>query len=236
MKNSLYSLFIFTLCAVLLCACAPAKDAQSTPEAIAMVSPTPTPAPEPTPDKSEYAQAYLAVIDQYVAEFAENEYVSLTYDLIDFDGDAVPELVIGDDGYWVSMFTYADGTLYTLMEQWPYGAMGNYGYEYLPGQNVLRNFNADGAGAIMWTTFMKIGPSYELEPYYDQSLSQWMFRDQNHNFIQDEDEPYEDDYYYYYGEEEITEQEFDGYMIPGEYQLINGTKTHEEILQMLTEA
>ena len=84
MKNSLYSLFIFTLCAVLLCACAPAKDAQSTPEAIATVSPTPTPAPEPTPDKSEYAQAYLAVIDQYVAEFAENEYVSLTYDLIDF--------------------------------------------------------------------------------------------------------------------------------------------------------
>lgn len=243
MKRTLYYLLMLLLCAALLCGCASTKNAQPTPEPTATVSPTspPTPTPEPTPtpglpDQSEYAQAYLNVIDRYLAEYADNPYVELTYDLIDFDGDEVPELVIDDYGYWVSMFTYAGGTLYTVMDQWAYGAMGNYGYEYLPGQNVLRNYNADGAGAIMWTSFEKIGSSHEMESYYEQSLSQWMFKDKNHNYLQDEDEPYEEDAFYYYGEQEITEQEFTSYLIPGDYRLINGTKTYDEIVKMLMDA
>lgn len=238
MKRTLYYLLIALLCAVLLCGCTSAKSPQPTPAPTATASPAPTPTPEPTltpglPDISDYAQAYLNVIDRYLEEYAESSYVKLTYDLIDFDGDEVPELVIGDDGYWVSMFTYADGTLYTVMDQWPYGAGGNSGYEYLPGQNVLRNYDADGAGAIMWTSFGKIGSSHEMESYYDQSLSEWMFKDKNHNYLQDEDEPYEEETFYYYGEQEITEQEFASYLIPGDYRLINGTKTYDEIIQIL---
>lgn len=243
MKRTLYYLLILLLCAALLCGCASTRSAESTPKPTATASPTPTPTPTPEPtltpdlsDISDYRQAYLNVIDRYLEEYADNSYVKLAYDLIDFDGDEVPELVIGNDGYWVSMFTYADGMLYTVMDQWAYGAMGNYGYEYLPGQNVLRNYNADGAGAIMWTSFAKIGSSHEMESYYDQSLSQWMFKDKNHNYYQDEDEPYEAETFYYYGEQEITEQEFASYLIPGDYIFINGTKTYDEIVQMLIEA
>ena len=39
----------------------------------------------------------------------KNEYNSkdyYTYSLIYFNNDSIPELVVGLDGYWVSMYTY----------------------------------------------------------------------------------------------------------------------------------
>ena len=43
----------------------------------------------------------------------------------------------------VSMYTYANGRIYTLMDGFGYGVGGNGGYDYIPGGNTLRGFNND---------------------------------------------------------------------------------------------
>ncbi|MCI8743487.1 MAG: hypothetical protein HFG63_12845 [Lachnospiraceae bacterium] len=107
------------------------------------------------------------------------------YDLIDFDGDGVLELMAGTDGS-ISLYTYSQGTVYTLMDQWSYGAMGNTGYEYSPGKNSLRNYNTDFAGAILYTTYMKAGQGHSLEPV--ARITFINFDDANGNGILDPDE------------------------------------------------
>ena len=68
---------------------------------------------KPLPD---YAQAYLRTIEIY-----EAQYTDCRYELIDFDGDEIPELAAGQHGYFVSLFTYKDGKKQTLADCWPHG-------------------------------------------------------------------------------------------------------------------
>lgn len=56
------------------------------------------------------------------------------------DDDDVPELVADVNGYYVSVFTYDNGVVYTLMDDMAYGSHGCVGYEYLPRQNVVHCF------------------------------------------------------------------------------------------------
>ena len=76
------------------------------------------------------------------------------FDLIQADGDDIPELVIDYPGYGTSLFTFENGYARCLMNHWPYGAGGNSGYSYIPGMGVYYNGNADYAGAIYYETYM----------------------------------------------------------------------------------
>ena len=110
----------------------------------------------------QWANAYAQQARRLVAEYGNK----IRFDLIFFDGDNIPELVVSEPGYWVSMYTYHNGRLYCPMETWPYGAMGNYGYSYLPGANSMLNIDLDSAGAEIWYTFMHTNNQYdEIEPY-----------------------------------------------------------------------
>ena len=40
------------------------------------------------------------------------------YNLIYFNDDDIPELVVGVNGYYTSLYTYSDGKVYTLMDHW----------------------------------------------------------------------------------------------------------------------
>lgn len=108
------------------------------------------------------------------------------YDLIYFDEDEIPELAAGVRGYEVSLYTYDNGTVYTLMDGWPYGAMGNAGYEYSPGKNSLRNYNSDQAGAVLYTTYMAVGKNHVLDRIVE--IETYNFDDSNGNGILDEEE------------------------------------------------
>lgn len=210
-------------------------------ESLAPFIASPTPLPEPSEETREsnpillqgvtdYAQAYADTINQW-----EKEAEGLTYDLIYLDEDEIPELVVGHTGYWVSMYTYSAGTLYTVMDCWGYGAMGNHGYEYIPYGNVVQNYNGDLAGAIMKEFYGRMNESHEIESYYEESLSMWMFKDVNNNYQIDEDEWQEGENYYYYGEDELTAEEYHSFLIPGDYQPIVGEKTAAEMaLQLQT--
>lgn len=157
---------------------------------------------------------------------------SLQYNLIDFDGDDTPELVTGVEGYYISLYTYHDGTVYPLMDTWAYGAMGNAGYEYAPGKNSLRNYNNDYAGAIMYTTYMKIGTQHSLEMI--AQIETLNFDDVNGNGIPDEEEEASFGCYSvsYIDGREVSPEECDSYNA-GEYEYITPVMSIDELLAAL---
>ena len=130
----------------------------------------------------DYGEAYEAV-----SRLCELSYggETLDYDLIYVDEDGIPELVAGKNGYWLSLYTYHDGTVYTLMDWWGYGAMGNAGYEYVPKANSMRNYNTDLAGAILHTSYMWVDEQYALDWV---TITTYNFDDVNENGMVDEKE------------------------------------------------
>ena len=177
---------------------------------------------------SDYREAYEMVSRLCGLESSEE----VKYNLIYFDEDDIPELAAGVSGYYMSLYTWRDGNVYTLMDHWGYGAMGNAGYEYCPKKNSLRNDNSDFAGAIVYTTYMKIGGQCTLEPVVQ--IETYNFDDVNENGIPDEDEM---DSFGRYGESRIdgvtvTDEECAAYSA-GEYEYIEVTMSAEELkLQM----
>ena len=176
------------------------------------------------PSLSGYKAAYLETCKSLASTDGDGVKFSLVY----IDGDDVPELAAGNDGYWVSLFTYADGKVYTVMDHAPYGAMGNAGYDYLPGHNCIHNSNADFAGMIRYETYMKINENHELETF--RVIQADYFDDKNGNRDVDEDEmdTYTGDGRFFIGDKEITAEEFAEYQ-KGDYLFINGAKTLDEI-------
>ena len=142
---------------------------------------TTAPAEVTASSRSDYAEAYLELCQELNEEDS-----SLMYDLIDADGTGAPELVVSRVGYAVSLYTYENGKVYTLMDNWGYGVMGNYGYEYIPGQNVFYNHNADYAGLISYDTYMEISADNTLAVI--KTVEYQYFDDRNDNDEPDEDE------------------------------------------------
>lgn len=151
---------------------------------------------------SGYQEAYRAAVRLYEMEGRED----MGYDLIYVDEDDVPELLAGVRGYWVSLYAFRDGKLYQPMAEWGYGAMGNAGYEYSPYQNSLRNYNADYAGAIRYTTYMTLGPSCSIDTVGE--IKVYAFDDVNGNGMPDEAEEGS------LGKYSVTY--FDGVEVPGD--------------------
>lgn len=134
----------------------------------------------------DYREAFTTVSNLYELEHNGD----VTYNLIHVDNDNIPELVAGVNGYYISLYTYHDGTVYTLMNDWGYGAMGNAGYEYAPKENNLRNYNTDHAGAILYTTYMAIGKEDSGKYVLDTTaqIKTVNFDDVNENGVLDENE------------------------------------------------
>lgn len=181
-----------------------------------------------------YQEAYEAVIRLCELDNpGPTEYSEGTqYDLIDFDGDDIPELVAGINGYRMSLYTFSEGSVYTLMDTWGYGAMGNAGYEYSPGKNSLRNYNADYAGLINYLTYMEIGQQHSLEKVVQIVI--YNFDDVNGNGMPDEEEQ---ESFGCYGVNKIdgrvvTQEECDAFDAGG-YEYIEGKMSAEELLTRL---
>ena len=156
------------------------------------------------------------------------------YNLIYFDGDDIPELVSGVKGYYISLYTFHDGTIYTLMDYEAYGAGGNPGYEYVPGQNSRRNYNTDYAGLILYTTYASLSDQYTMDE--SVQIITYNFDDANGNGIPDEGE--EASYGYcnvsYIDGVEITADEYASYNV-GEYEYIEPVMSLEELTAALSE-
>ena len=160
-------------------------------------------------------EAYKEIIKQVEEKYPGTE---ISYSLIDCDGDETPELVY-DLGCAVSLYTYKYGRTYLLMDEWGFGAMGNHGYEYLPGKNVYRNVNSNRAGGEYVTSFFKANNDYELEDMYSLIV------------VYDDPESEEPVHYKWTGETQvkITEEEYNNLMIYGSYYMIVGHYSREEV-------
>lgn len=180
-----------------------------------------------------YQEAYGAVarlLDMSDEDGAYN--MTVTYGLIDVDGNGTPELTAGVDGYYTSLYTYSGGKVCTLIDKWSYGVMGNAGYEYAPGNNSLRNYNTDYAGAILYTTYMAVRDGNRLETVAEVKTVN--FDDVNGNGVLDEDEIGSVGYYgvNYLNGKEASVEECSVYDA-GEYEMIRGDLSLEGVLKEL---
>lgn len=164
----------------------------------------------------------------YIEKATELDDGKCKFNLIYFDDDDIPELVAGEEGYYTSLYTYSNDELYTLMEHWSYGVMGNAGYEYVPKKNSLRNYNSDYAGAIRYTTYMAISESHSMDTV--AQIETFNFDDVNGNGIPDEDESDSIGKYSksYIDGSEISEEDAERYNV-GEYEFISVSMTLDEL-------
>ena len=177
---------------------------------------------------TSYQEAYAEIVKLWELEYGSE----LTYDLIHFDQDDIPELVIADNGFWVSLYTYHGGRTYALMDHWSYGVMGNAGYEYIPGGNRVRNYNSDYAGAIRYNTYMSMNDQYSMETVTE--IVTYNFDDVNGDGYPDADEQDSIGYYSvsYVDGVEITAEQFAAYDA-GEYEYIAGRMSLNELYEHL---
>lgn len=178
--------------------------------------------------EKEYKKEYKNIVNE---SYKENQ--ECTYSLIYINKDEIPELVVCDaDHYNISLYTYKNGKVYTLMENWNYGVGGTVIYEYLPKKNVIRIQGSDLAAT--WTeSYFKIK---KMELVEKRSLTTYQFKDKNHNGVMDRDEentysnkPVE----YYKDGKKISKKEYEKLLIKGNYKNVIGQKTYQQILKQL---
>ena len=173
-----------------------------------------------------WQKAYLNLLQAIALEQTDIYNKELTYKLIYINEDEIPELVVSQNGYFVSVFTYAPEGQYgdvkevnVLLENCGYGAMGNVGYYYLPKDNIIYNYNADFAGAAGTTWYGYINENNQLDSKYTI-----YFEDID---MQDDSEECK----YYFNGKEISKDLYETYKIDGNFKFIEGNKKAYEIVE-----
>ncbi|MBD5540582.1 MAG: hypothetical protein HDR00_05210 [Lachnospiraceae bacterium] len=179
---------------------------------------------------SGYEEAYEAI--SRICELESGG--EMQYNLIYFDDDDIPELAVGVSGYYTSLYTYHDGTLYKVMERWPYGISGNAGYEFSPKKNSLRYLSNYGGGVIRYLTYGTIGEEYSMDTV--ALIEEYNFDDVNKNGQLDEDEMDSLGVYEvtYINGVEASDEECASYDL-GDYEYIRLTMNREELIKTLSE-
>ena len=177
-----------------------------------------------------YKEAYLHMINLYDSAYRSTEWDCA---LVDYDGDDVPELVF-DVNSGVTMYTYKDSKVYKLIDDWGYGAGGNHGYDFIQGKKIIRNYNTDYAGLIMYETYIEVELNGEKVVNNQKSLKQTFFDDVNNNGVPDDGEDVGDDYVrYYLDDKEITAEKYAEEVVQGAFENLNGKDgiySHSEVL------
>lgn len=161
------------------------------------------------------------------------------FDLIYVDNDDIPELVVDNHGYWVSLYGFKDGHAYNIMDSWGYGAMGNYGYSYSPKNNVFYNWNTDYAGAIGYTTLFSINDEGKVVTTYWSMLINFNDIDGNEEPSEEELESadeYSGSIKYYSSDKDMSEEEIKKEMDKYEschFEELIGTKDYNSIMEQL---
>ncbi len=182
--------------------------------------------------KDAYAQ--VAKLSHLISE-------EVLYSLIDTDGDGIPELVADNPGYYTSLYTYEDGHARCLMNGWAYGAMGNTGYDYVPGKGIFYNHNNDYAGLVQYFNYMFKHEEGELKA--DYVVEHLMFEDKDGDGSPSEDEYTDSDEFKVYEERyynetgiEMTEDELRAkvdLLKSYEYESLGGDMDYAALLEAL---
>ena len=213
----------------------PEKTRPSEPEETAVSETSETSETSAAVIDTAYAEAYIETIDDYLDDLEYGNEDDIRYDLIYIDEDSIPELIIGVPGYFIEGYSYSDGEVYHIMDYWPYGAMGNHGYSYIPYQNVIENSNSDLAGALIWESIWMIGEDHTIVSRLDDDLNIRYFESEPDEFYPEDynNIEYTDDPYYYYGTTPVSESEYLSYIPEGDYKWIEGVFDYDTIMEAL---
>lgn len=152
---------------------------------------------------SEYAKEYIKIIDNIEKDKDSDD---ITCDLIYFNNDNIPDLVIGNPGYWVSLYIYEDGNVYNLIDDWAYGVMGNAGYSYIEKKGIILNHNSDFAGAISIDSILILNSKNEFDGLHN--ISKGADIEKTDPMYEDVQKTLAETEGYSYNEETISEQEY----------------------------
>ena len=182
-------------------------------------------------------EAYAQIVRNYYAEnvSCDGAYGGMSFNLIYFDDDDLPELVTNANNSFINLYTYSDGEVIQICDEWSYGAWGNGGYDFIEKKGIISWSDSDYAGALHWSNYLQWNPGIrDFEDLYDEPLRMQFFEDKNGNGEPDDDEYLSDDtVLYYYGDRQITEEEFESYDPEGDYGSLTGSMTYEEVLDKL---
>lgn len=189
-----------------------------------------------------YQEAYKKLASELYEKYKdqEDEYSKLAFGLIYFDDDDIPELVFGKTGYYVYLYKYDNGNVITVIDNWPYGAGGNPGYDYCPKSGIAYNINSDMAGGERYETYYIWNEETgELEHLNEQLLLMRHYTDINGDGYYDWSDldacGYLDDPIYFVDDKEVTKEEYDSYRYDGEFEPIFGEMTLGELISALEE-
>ena len=188
-------------------------------------------------NNENWAQAYLSVIAEQQEDW---DLDGIDFGLFYVNDDDIPELVFGPEGYWVSVYTWQDGQVYTVMDEEPYGTWGRE-YTYIPFKNAIKewcysyfDFDDNGFTRRFYDLFYQMAETtYELEYVYGLIME---------DFVKDDVDESEEYVRYYvepdWTERESTEEEYDAYFLArdGEYIRLRGDFSAEEIINELVKA
>lgn len=134
---------------------------------------------EDTGDKKNsiepYVDAYIKLINDYEEE--DRSGFAYRYDLVDFDGDKIPELLVDAPEGSVTLYTYKNEDIFEI-GMIPYGRAGRWSVSYSPGNGVitytdpeLRTADGDYTSA---TNYEELNEEGHLERtyYYNGSSNQ----------------------------------------------------------------
>ena len=154
--------------------------------------------------------------------------------------DDVPELLVNGPCSNMSMYTYDNGKVYVPMDCLPYGAGGNYGYQFLEKQNLMVNYDSDYAGLVVNTSYFRVNKKKELELIYILTSS---YEDEEGNVISNADPEHYDEneehYYISYIQDEddngkqITLGEYNRLLKDSEFVMMTGESTADEMLSYI---
>lgn len=150
--------------------------------------------------------------NQFIDIIKDDENNDNKYALVYIDADDIPELVVDNMGYYLSIYTYSskDEDLILSMDKEPYGTGGCVEYYYDPHCNMLSTFGHDQALSVFGYTYYEMKSDCIVGLAYSITAK---CLDEDGNLIEDTGK--EEDWHYYYDDEEtdkeISEDEFDLY-------------------------
>ena len=107
----------------------------------------------------------------------------MTYNLIYFDDDDVPELAVNYLGYNVEIYKFFKGSGAEEIWYGNYGAFGINSYEYAPRNAVISWCDINYAGLEWWIVAVQMNSDNEFYDINEKSIVTRSYIDSNNNFV-----------------------------------------------------
>lgn len=184
--------------------------------------------------ESNYAEEYTKILDKAKAEYGND----IKCDLIYFNNDDIPDLVVGVSGYWTSLYMYEDGKVYTIMDKAQYGIGGSKYFDYYEKKGVIFNYGNSYAGAIGYQTYYVLNSNKKLDEL--EFVSEGAEVDESDSQYEEIQKALAEEKGWYFNGKKISEQEFNNklkaYSVSidtKENKDLYGSKTIEEVKKQL---